>query len=91
MAAAHTRRGQFFILVRQALVVPSITVPVVVSLFEASPLKMKYTIVGASAAMALSLALKRELRAHVHTRTAREYLLLIFEAGHLTSTPESRN
>ena len=61
---------------------PSILVPVVVSLFEASSLKMKYTIVGASAATALSLALKLELHAHVHTRTAQEYLLLGLEADH---------
>ena len=81
LAAAHTRCGQFFLFAHHALVVPSILVPVVVSLFEASSLKMKY-IGGASAATALSLALKLELRAHVHTRTAREYLLLVLEAEH---------
>ena len=79
LAAARTRCGQVFLLVHHALLVPSIMVPVVVSLFEAASGTMKDTIVGASAATALSLALKLELRAYVHTRTAREYLLLMFD------------
>ena len=79
---AHARCGQFFLVLHHALVVPSIMVPVVVSLFEATSSHLKYTIVGASAATALSLALKLELRAHVHTRTAREYPLLALGAEH---------
>ena len=41
---------------------------------------MKYTIDGAAAATALSLGLKLELRAYVHTKAAKEYLLLAFDA-----------
>ena len=41
---------------------------------------MKYTVVAASLATALSLGLKLELRGHAHTRTARGYMLLAFDA-----------
>ena len=54
--------------------------PPVVSLFDEGHSNVKYTVVAASLATALSLGLKLELRAHVHTRTARDYLLLAFDA-----------
>ena len=64
------------------LLLPSIFVPPIVSLFDASSDKIKYTIVGASAATAVSLALKLELRAFTRTKAARDYLLLAFDAQH---------
>jgi len=81
-ASSHARRGQIFLLVHHTLLIPSILAPPVVSLFEASSLKMKYTVLGASAATALSLAFKLELRAYVHTKEAKDYLLLPFDAQH---------
>jgi hypothetical protein len=79
LAESHAKCAQFFLVVHHALLVPSIMVPVVVSLFDFASSVMKYTIVGASAATALSLALKLELRAYVHNRTAREYMLLVLD------------
>jgi hypothetical protein len=76
--------------VHHTLLIPSILAPAVVSLFEASSLKMKYTIVGAAAATALSLALKLELRAYVHTKAAKDYLLLAFDAQHSGSDLRNR-
>jgi len=54
----------------------------IVSLFDASSKKVEYTIVGASAATALPLAMKLELRAFAHEKAARDYLLLAFDAQH---------
>ena len=75
MATSHARCSQFFIVVHHALLLPSIVVPAAVSLFGASD-ALKYTIVGASAAPALSLALRLELRAYIHSKASREYTLL---------------
>ena len=50
------------------------------SLFDEGHSNVKYTVVAASLATALSLGLKLELRARVHTRVARDYLLLAFDA-----------
>ena len=79
-ALSHAKCGQIFLLTHHTLLLPSILVPPVVSLFEASLVKIKYTIIGASAATALPLAPKLELRAYVHTKTARDYLLLALDA-----------
>ena len=54
--------------------------PPVVSLFDEGRSSVKYTVVAASLATALSLGLKLELRAHVHIRAARDYMLLAFDA-----------
>ena len=79
-AQDHTRCGQIFLALHHALLIPSILVPPVVSLFDEGHSNVKYTVVAASLATALSLGLKLELRAHVHTRTARDYMLLAFDA-----------
>ena len=50
------------------------------SLFEASSVILKYAIVEAAAATALSLGLTLELRAYTHMRAAKEYLLIAFDA-----------
>jgi hypothetical protein len=51
-----------------------------VSLFDEGQSNVRYSVVAASLATALSLGLKLELRAHVHTRTARDYTMLAFDA-----------
>ena len=79
-ASTHARCGQVFLVLHHALLLPSILVPPVVSLFDATDSNVKYTIIAASLATALSLGLKLELRAHMHAKTARDYLLLIFDA-----------
>ena len=79
LASSHAKCGQFFLVAHHALLLPSIMDPVVVSLFEATSSTLKYTVVGASAATALSLALKLELRAFVHSKTSREYMLLALD------------
>ena len=81
-AASHTRCSQILLVLHHTLLLPSILAPPVVSLFEASSGKINYTIIGASAATATSLALKLELRAYVHMKAARDYLLLAFAAQH---------
>ena len=78
-ALTHARCGQVFLVLRHALLLPSILVPPVVSLFDAPRSNIKYTIVAASLATALSLGLKLELRAHMHAGAARDYLLLVFD------------
>ena len=79
-AASHVRCGQIFLVLYHMLLLPSIFVPPVASLFEASSDKIKYTIIGASAATAVSLAMNLELRAFVHAKAAKDYLLLAFDA-----------
>ena len=78
-AREHARCAQVYVVLHHALLLPSILVPPVVSLFDAPHLNVKYTIVAASLATALSLGLKLELRAHTHARTARGYLILNFD------------
>ena len=75
MAASHARCSQVYIVIHHMLLLPSIVVPAAVSLFGASE-ALKYTIVGASAATAQSLALRLELRAYIHGKASQEYLLL---------------
>ena len=81
-AASHARCGQIFLVLHHTLLLPSILVPPIVSLFDASSKTIKYTIVGASAATALSLDRKLEHRAFVHAKATRDYLLLAFDAQH---------
>ena len=76
LATSHTRCSQIFVLLHHALLIPSVLVAPAVSLFEASSLLRKYAIVGAAAATALSLGMKLELRAYIHRRVAKEYLLI---------------
>ena len=71
LATSHSRCSQIFLLLHHALLIPSILVPPVVSLFEASSIIPYYAIVGAAAATALSLGLKLELRAYIHMRAAK--------------------
>ena len=80
LASSHARCSQFFLVIHHALLIPSIVVPAAVSLFEATSNVLKYTVVGASAATALSLALKLELRSFVHSKASREYMLLALDA-----------
>ena len=79
LAASHARCSQFFLVMHHVLLLPSIVVPAAVSLFEATSNALKYTVVGASAATALSLALKLELRSFGHSKASREYMLLAFD------------
>ena len=79
-AQNHARRGPAYLILHHALLLPSILAPPVVSLFDASHSNIKYTIVAASLATALSLGLKLELRAHMRARAARDYLLLVVDA-----------
>jgi len=79
LASSNARCGQFFLVMHHALLLPSIVVPAAVSLFEATSNVLKYTVVGASAATALSLALKLELRSFVHSKASREYMLLALD------------
>ena len=79
MAASHARCSQFFIVIHHALLLPSIIVPAAVSLFGAASESLKYTVVGASAATALSLALRLELRSYIHSKASREYTLLALD------------
>ena len=79
-AQNHARCGQVYLVLHHALLLPSILAPPVVSLFDAPRSNIKYTIVAASLATALSLGLKLDLRAHMHARAARDYLLLVFDA-----------
>ena len=62
------------------LLLPSILVPPVVRLFDSSSVKIKYTVIAASAATALSLALKLELRAYTHNKTAKKWFPISFDA-----------
>ena len=78
-ALTQARWGQVFLVLHHALLLPSILVPPVVSLFDAPHSSVKYTIVAASLATALSLGLKLELRAHMHANAARDYLMLVFD------------
>ena len=78
-ALTHAPCGQVFLVLHHALLLPSILLPPVVSLFDAPHSSVNYTIVAASMATALSLGLKLELRAHMHARAARDYLLLVFD------------
>jgi hypothetical protein len=77
LAAAHAKCSQFFLVLHRALQVPPITVPVVFSLFDTSSRAMRYIVVAASAATALSLAMRLELRSYVHSKASREYSLLV--------------
>jgi len=43
---------------------------------------LNYATVGAAAATALSLGMKLELRAYIHRRAAKEYLLIYVDAQH---------
>ena len=79
MAVSHARRSQFFIVIHHALLLPSIIVPAAVSFFGAASDALKYTVVGASAATALSLALRLELRSYVHSKASREYTLMALD------------
>ena len=72
-AQDHARCAQVYVVLHHALLLPSILVLPVVSLFDARHLNVKYTIVAASLATALPLGLKLELRARTHARTARGY------------------
>ena len=72
LATSHIRCSQIFVLLHHALLIPSILVHLDVSLSEASSLLLKYAIVGAAAATALSLGMKLELRAYIHRRAAKE-------------------
>ena len=82
LATSHTRCSQIYILLHHALLIPSILMLPAVSLFEASSIMLKYAIVGAAAATALSLGMKLELRAYIHRRAAKEYLLIYVDAQH---------
>ena len=73
-----------------ALLLPSILVPPVVSLFDAPNSSVKYTIVAASLATALSLGLKLELRAHKHAKAARDYMMLLFDAKNGAQDTQAR-
>ena len=79
-AQNHSRCGQIYVVLHHALLLPSILAPPVVSLFGATRSNIKYTIVAASLATALSLGIKLERRAHKHAKTARDYLMLLFDA-----------
>ena len=79
-ARDHARCGQVFLAPHHALLFPSIMVPPAVSLFDER--NVRYSVVAASLATALSLGLKLELRAHVHARAARDYAVLAFDAKH---------
>ena len=79
LTASHARCSQFFLVMHHALLLPSIVAPAAVSLFVATSNVLKYTVVFASAATALSLALKLELRSFVHSRASREYMLLALD------------
>ena len=79
-ALTHARCGQVFLVLHHTLLLPSILVPPVVSLFDAPRSSVKYTIVAASLATALSLGLKLELRAHMHAIATRDYLMLPLDA-----------
>ena len=50
LAATHARCSQFFLLAHHALLVPTIMIPVVFSLFDTTSITLKYIVVGASAA-----------------------------------------
>jgi len=78
-ALTPARCGQEFLVLHHALLLPSILVPPVVSLFDAPHYSVKYTIVAAPLATALSLGLKLELRAYMHARAERDYLMLVFD------------
>ena len=82
LAPSHTKCSQLFVLLHHALLIPSNLVPPAVSLFEASSLLRKYATTGAAAATALSLGMKLELRAYIHRRAAKEYMLVSFDARH---------
>jgi len=79
LAASHARCSQLFLVMHHALLLPSIIVPAAVLLFGATSDALKYTVVGASAATALSLALRLELRSFVHSKASREYMLLALD------------
>ena len=79
-ARKHERCCQTYLVLHHALLVPSILVPPVVSLFNEGHASVKYTVVAASLTTALSLGLKLELRAHIHARVARDYTQLAFDA-----------
>ena len=76
LATSHTRCSQIYLLLHHTLLIPSILVPPAAPLFEASSILLKYAIVGAAAATALSLGMKLELRAYIHRRAAKGYLLI---------------
>jgi len=65
-ARDHARCGQIFLALHHALLLPSILAPPAVSLLDEQ--NVRYSVVAASLATALSLGLKLGLRAHVHTR-----------------------
>ena len=79
-AQEHARCGQIYLVLHHALLIPSILVPPVVSLFNEGHSNVRYSVVATSLATALSLGLKLELRARIHTGAARDYLLLAFDA-----------
>ena len=79
LAASHARCSQFFLAIHHALLLPSIIAPAAVSLFGAASNALRYTVVGASAATALSLVLRLELRSYVHNKASREYMLLALD------------
>ena len=89
-AQNHARCGQIYVVLHHALLLPSILVPPVVSLFDATRSNIKYTVVPASPATALSLGLKLELRAHKHAKVARDYLLLLFDAQNGAQDTQAR-
>ena len=79
-----------YVVLHHALLLPSILVLPVVSLFDAAHPSIKCTIVAASLATALSLGLKLELRAHKHAKAARYYLMLLFDAQNGAQDTQAR-
>ena len=74
LALSHARCAQIFLFLHHTLLLPSILVPPVVSLFEPSSAKIIYCH-RCLCCHCLSLALKLELRAYSHNKTAKEWLL----------------
>ena len=77
-ARSHTRCSQIYRIAHHALLIPSILVPPVVSIFDEE--HVTYTVIAAALATAVSLTLSLDLRAHRHERAAREYWLMEFDA-----------
>ena len=90
LAESHAKCAQFLLIVHHTLLVPSIMVPVVVSLFDFASSALKYTVVGASAATGPVARLETGTQSLRAQQTAREYMLLSSTTRRPTTTPASR-
>ncbi len=85
IARKHVICSQILSIFHHGLVVPSILVPVIAS-FDASAAALRYIILTASAASALALTLKLDLRSYKHLQTALRYLELAYDLERGTAT-----